>query len=163
MSTALSPPKPKRPLRRLALAAICLAVAVVLLAASGAIESSATGLRAGAAMAAVVALGCVIAAGLGLLRNIYLRLAAAFPASAHRIHVFLGYVVLFGAGALGIAWSIAGLVSGHAPLISRHKGTVSVADDPAYFWASVVLHFLLGLLLIGGGLYAAYRRRRRAV
>jgi hypothetical protein len=63
----------------------------------------------------------------------------------HRIHVVLGYVVLFGLGALGIAWSIGGLVSGNAPLISRQKGTVSVADDPVYFWVSVVFHLLLGL------------------
>lgn len=163
MVPILPPPKPKRPLRRLALAALCLAAAVVLLATSGAVESAATGLRVAAAVAAVAGLGCLIAAGLGLVRNLYLRLAAAFPASLHRIHVGLGYVVLFGLGALGIAWSIGGVVSGNAPLISRHRGTVSVADDPVYFWVSVVFHFLLGLLLIGGGIYAAYRRRKHAV
>jgi hypothetical protein len=140
-----------------------LAAALILLATSGAIESAAPGLRVAAAVAAVAALGCVIAAGLGLVRNAYLRLAAAFPAPVQRVHVGLGYVLLFGLGALGIAWSVSGIVSGKAPLISRHTGTVSIADDPVYFWVSIVFHFLLGLFLIGGGLYAAYRRRRHAV
>lgn len=163
MSPVLPPPKPKRPLRRLGLAALCLAAAVVLLAASGAVESAATDIRVAAAVAAVAALGCVLAAGLGLVRNASLRLAAAFPAPVHRFHVVLGYVVLFGLGAIAIAWSVGGLVTGNAPLISRHKGTVSVAVDPAYFWLSVAFHFVLGLFLIGGGLYAVYRRRKHAV
>lgn len=163
ISPVLPPPRPKRPLRRLALAALCLVAAVVLLAASGAVESASTDLRAAAALAAIAALGCVIAAGLGVVRNVYLRLAAAFPAPVQRIHIVLGYVVVFGLGTLVIAWSIGGLISGTAPLISKHRGTVSVADDPIYFWISVVFHLLLGLFLIGFGLYAAYRRRKHAV
>lgn len=163
MSRVLPPPKPKRPLRRLGLAALCLAAAVVLLAASVAVESAATDFRVAAAVAAITALGCVIGAGLGLVRNAYFRLAAAFPVPVHRFHVVLGYVVLFGLGALAIAWAVGGLVSGVAPLISRHGGTVSVAVDPAYFWLSVAFHFLLGLFLIGSGLYAVYRGRKHAV
>lgn len=162
MPSVLPSPKPKRPLRRLGLAAFCLGVAAVLLAASGLLESAAEGLRIGAGVAAVASLGCVTASGVGLLRNVYLRLAEAFPAPVQRIHVVVGYVVIFGAGALSIVWSIVGMASGNAPLISRHKGTVSVADDPVYFWASVAFHFLLGLLLIGGCFYAFYRRRKNA-
>lgn len=163
MRPLLPPPRRTEPLRRLGFAALCLAAAVILFAASGAIESAAFGLRVVAVVAAVVSLGCAIAAGLGSVRNLYLRLAAAFPTGVRRVHLGFGYLLIFGLGALSIYWSIDGIVSGNAPVISRHAGTVNVADDPTYFWVSTVFHFLLGLFLIWAVLYAAYRRRKHAV
>jgi hypothetical protein len=144
---------PSRPLHRLALAGLCVVLAVAFVA---------LGLGTAATVAAVCALGCVIASALAVGRNGLRGLVKRFPQQMKRAHVAAGYLVMLGTGALAIWWALAGMVSGIAPTISRHAGTVGKAEDPLYFWVSVAFHLALGVVLLGGAVYVARRRRTHA-
>jgi len=158
----LTNPKPSRPLHRLGVGLLCLLLSLLLLAVSGALASVANELRAGSFLAALAAFGCLVAAGLAGYRNLVLRLSAAFPAGMRRMAIATAFVLVFGAGLLHLWLAIRSLVSGHAPPASMSSGIVSVEGDPASSWVVAAYNLLVGVLLIGGGLYAAYSHRKGA-
>ena len=151
-------PRPSHPLRRLGAGGLCLLASVLLAAASAAFPPIANALVVASFLAALAAFGCLVATGLAVCRNLLLRLSAAFPVGTNRITVASWFVVVFASGLLGLWWAVHSLVSHHAPLASSPSGLVGVEEDPASFWVSVVYHLLYGVLLMGSGLYEAYRR-----
>jgi NADH:ubiquinone oxidoreductase subunit 6 (subunit J) len=150
-----------KPLRRLKYGALCLVIAFMLLALSGALPGAEAPLRTGAAVAAVVALGCLIASVLATAGNGITRIAERNPSQTQRVAFVVGVLVLLLLGGYAVALSIVGVLSGHAPLISRHVGSVAQAANPLYFWLSVVFHLALGVLLISGAIYSIALRKRR--
>lgn len=152
---------PSRPLRRLVVGAVLLCVSAVLFVASVVFQPMTRPLGVAAGVTAIASVGCFIAAAMAAVRNGLLRLSGAFPAGMRRLHIAFAHLVLLGLGLLSMGWAVRAVFSGEAPLRSRRAGTVNVAIDPDTFWASVAFHFLLGLFLFGGGLYAAYRHRKR--
>jgi len=149
-----------KPLGRLKLSALFIVCAFLLLATAGVLPHYESFLRRAAVFAAIISLGCFIASAVAVFSYVTARLRERYPTKVARTKVVVGFVLIFVAGAFAIGLSVNGLLTEQAPFIGRRAGSIGKADDPFYFWASTVFHFLLGVLLVSGGIYGFILKRR---